>query len=82
LSAPILDLAGLAGLNDFDAGERLRLVRAYYGDERVPFDATALDGAIRLVRLLAYFWVLAYGLAAEAPQGAADFADAMAAMLR
>ncbi len=79
LSAPILDLAGFAGLNELGADERARLVASYYAGERTPFDADELDAAIRLVRLLAYFWVLAYGLVSVS---AADFADAMAAVLR
>jgi thiamine kinase-like enzyme len=79
LSAPILDLAGVAGLNELDAGACARLVTAYYNGARAPFDADELDSAIRFVRLLAYFWALAYGTGSTA---AADFAAAMAAMLR
>jgi len=87
-SAPILDLAGLAGLNDFDARQRGRLVEAYYEREDVPFDVEQLDAAIRLVRLLAYFWVLAYGAGEDLSETemhtdkGAGFAAAMAAMLR
>ena len=81
-SAPILDLAGLAGLNDYDAAQRARLIAAYYGGERVPFGTEQLDAAIRLVRLLAYFWVLAYGGRQVVSSGADGFAAAMAAMLR
>jgi Ser/Thr protein kinase RdoA (MazF antagonist) len=53
--APLLDLAGLAGMNGFGGAARRELLAAYYGD--VPVVTLAdLDAAIRLVRLLAFFW--------------------------
>jgi thiamine kinase-like enzyme len=82
LSAPILDLASLAALNEFDAAQRARLVAAYYQDGCAPFDAAELDVAIRLVRLLAYFWALAHGAQTTTTAHVDHFAGAMAAMLR
>lgn len=82
LSSPILDLAGLAGFNDFDADQRARLIGAYYGHYDVPFNSDEFDDTIRLVRLLSYFWVLSYGGADKSSAEFAVFADAMAAMLR
>lgn len=82
MSAPILDLASLAGLNDFDADQRARLIGAYYGHYDVPFNANEFHDAIRLVRLLSHFWALAFARPDEPTEGFADFADAMAAMLR
>ncbi len=82
MSAPILDLAGLAGFNDFDADQRARLIGAYYGHYDVPFNADEFFGAIRLVRSLSYFWALAFGGADDTTESVANFADSMAAMLR
>lgn len=82
MSAPILDLASLAGLNGFDANQRARLIGAYYGHYEVPFNADEFYDAIKLVRLLSYFWALAFGSADDATESVADFADSMVAMLR
>jgi len=82
LSSPILDLAGLAGFNDFDADQRAHLVGAYYAHYDVPFTTDEFHDAIRLVRLLSYFWVLSYGGAEKSKEDFAAFADAMATMLR
>jgi thiamine kinase-like enzyme len=82
LSSPILDLAGLAGFNNFDTDQRARLIGAYYGHYDVPFSADELHDAIRLVRLLSYFWALSHGGAGKSNEDLANFADAMAAMLR
>ncbi len=82
MSAPVLDLASLAGLNDFDANQRARLIGAYYGHYEVPFNADEFYDAIKLVRLLAYFWALAFGDAESSRKNITDFADSMVAMLR
>lgn len=81
-SSPILDLAGFAALNDFDAERRARLVFAYYGDTNVPIDAADLDAAVRMIRLLALFWALAAQTSADAQASMSAFADAMVAVLR
>ena len=81
LADPVLDLAGLAGLNGFGPAHCHRLLDAYYGPERVPISLAQLNQVIRLVRLMAFFWALAHG-----GDGPADelkgFAAAMAAVLR
>ena len=82
MSAPILDLAGLAGFNGFDANQRARLIGAYYGHYEVPFSADEFYDAMRLVRSLSYFWALAFGGPDDTTESIADFADSMAAMLR
>ncbi len=82
MSAPILDLASLAGLNDFDANQRARLIGAYYGHYDVPFNADEFYDAVRLVRLLSYFWALAFGSADNSTESITAFADSMVAMLR
>ena len=56
LGAPLLDLASLAGMNDFASTQRQQLLDEYYeGALRCP-TMRDLDSAIRMVRLLAYFW--------------------------
>ncbi len=54
--APILDLAGLAGMNDYGARERRDLLAAYRGEDRSGMAEAELDKIVRLVRLMAYFW--------------------------
>jgi thiamine kinase-like enzyme len=54
--APILDLAGLAGMNDYGARERRDLLAAYRGEDRAAIKKTELDKIVRLVRLMAFFW--------------------------
>lgn len=80
-SSALLDLAGFAGLNDFESSERARLVAAYYGETRPPIDADELEAAIRLVRLLSLFWALAAPGSEETGSPFVAFADAMAAVL-
>jgi len=53
--APLLDLASLAGMNDFTDAQRRLLLEEYYGTAPAP-SLRELDNAIRMVRLLAYFW--------------------------
>jgi thiamine kinase-like enzyme len=54
--APILDLANLAGMNDYGARERRDLLAAYRGEDRSGVTEAELDKIIRLVRLIAFFW--------------------------
>lgn len=56
LGAPLLDLASLAGLNDFAEAQRRQLLDEYYGTAPAVPTMRDLDNAIRMVRLLAYFW--------------------------
>jgi aminoglycoside phosphotransferase (APT) family kinase protein len=54
--APLLDLASLAGMNGFAESQRRQLLDAYYSAAPAAPTTRDLDGAIRIVRLLAYFW--------------------------
>ena len=78
---PILDLAGLAGLNGFGPHHCHRLLDAYSGPGCARFDLAQLDHVVRLVRLMAFFWALAHGIS-EATDDLKRFAAAMAAVLR
>ena len=77
---PILDLAGLAGLNGFGQGHCRRLLDGYYGPGCAPISISQLNQAVRLVRLMAFFWALAHG-GAEPTEDQERFAAAMAAVL-
>ena len=81
LADPILDLAGLAGLNGFGPAHCHRLLDAYYGPERAPHTLAQLNEVIRLVQLMAFFWALAHGGGDPADE-LRRFAAAMAAVLR
>jgi Ser/Thr protein kinase RdoA (MazF antagonist) len=54
--APILDLASLAAMNDYDESQRRELLAAYYRESDVPFTAIEFAGVVRMVRLTAHFW--------------------------
>jgi thiamine kinase-like enzyme len=54
--APILDLAGLAGLNDYGERECRELLEAYFGGARAHVSLAELARTMRMVRLVAYFW--------------------------
>ena len=54
--APILDLASLAGMNDYGARERRDLLAAYGGEDRSGVTEAELEKIVRLVRLIAFFW--------------------------
>jgi thiamine kinase-like enzyme len=53
-SSPLLDLAGLAGMNDFAASQRRELLDAYGGAGAAT--PAELDRAVRMVRLMSFFW--------------------------
>jgi thiamine kinase-like enzyme len=80
-AAPVLDIAGLAALNDFDKDERWRLAEAYYDPVPVPFTAGELRKVVRLVRLIAYFWALSSAAAADEREPYSAFAERAAAAL-
>jgi aminoglycoside phosphotransferase (APT) family kinase protein len=71
LGAPLLDLASVAGMNDFASAQRQHLLDAYYGAGGDAPTMRDLDSAVRMVRLLAYFWGR---MAEERLQGAAAHA--------
>ncbi|HSC15477.1 MAG TPA: phosphotransferase [Gammaproteobacteria bacterium] len=54
--ASLLDLASLAGMNDFNEAQRRQLLDEYYGTVPAAPSMHDLDNAVRMVRLLAYFW--------------------------
>ncbi|HEX9877313.1 MAG TPA: choline/ethanolamine kinase family protein [Gammaproteobacteria bacterium] len=82
LGDPILDLASVAGLNDFASPQRAELVSAYYAGKTVPFTPEELDEVIRWLRLLAYFWALARGSEQRDARSFEAFAGQLAAVLR
>jgi aminoglycoside phosphotransferase (APT) family kinase protein len=52
---PILDLAGLAGMNDYGERESRELLAAYSAGGG-PITSDELSNAVRMVRLIAFFW--------------------------
>jgi Ser/Thr protein kinase RdoA (MazF antagonist) len=54
--APLLDLASFAGMNGLAKSQRRQLLDEYYGTAPAAPSMRDLDNAIRIVRLLAYFW--------------------------
>ena len=78
---PVLDLAGLAGLNGFGPAQTHRLMDAYYRQGSAPVSIAQLNQVVRLVRLMAFFWALVHG-GSEATDDREIFAAAMAAVLR
>jgi thiamine kinase-like enzyme len=80
-AAPLLDLASLAAMNDYDAAERDLLLRAY-GEPGLPaYSRETLDEAVRMVRLMAFFWARRLAESADEPEPFARFAAATAARL-
>ena len=79
---PILDLASLAGMNNYDAAQRNLLVEMYFDTESIPFSQVQLDEVIRLQLLLSYFWALSRRGNLAEPNDMSDFADSIATMLR
>ena len=67
---PLLDLANLAGMNDFTEPQRGLLLAEYYGEPAAAPLVRELDNAIRMVRLLGYFWAR---LAARRVDGATAY---------
>lgn len=78
---PILDLAGLAGMNDFGTDQIACLLDAYYEDGP-PYGIQAFADVIRMIRLLSYFWALSRARSGVDTDQFARFADEMAAVLR
>ena len=68
-AAPILDLAGVAAMNRYSRRACARLVEAYYGGAAPAApDVAELDGVVRTLRLLAWFWAAANARTAAKPQ--------------
>jgi len=79
---PILDLAGVAGMNNFNAAQRDCLLEAYYQGATPPFSLDRFSGVIRLLRLQSYFWALATHNPASLEPVICRFVEDMAAVLR
>jgi thiamine kinase-like enzyme len=58
-SSPVLDLASLAAMNDYDQSQCRELLRAYYATSAAAVSAAEFAKVVRMVRLMAYFWALA-----------------------
>jgi thiamine kinase-like enzyme len=56
--APILDLASLAAMNGFGASEQQTLLAGYFAGTAPAYSAAELADAVRMVRLMAFFWAL------------------------
>jgi thiamine kinase-like enzyme len=80
-AAPVLDIAGIAAMNDYGRYERLQLSEAYYEGSPVPFSAAELDKVVRLVRLIAYFWALSSAEQTAEPEPYRRFAEHIEAQL-
>jgi thiamine kinase-like enzyme len=79
---PLLDLASLAGMNDFKEVERQQLLAEYYGASAAAPDSRDLDNAIRMLRLLAYFWARVGEERAPSSQSPAELVISIGATLR
>ncbi|MEE8093628.1 MAG: phosphotransferase [Gammaproteobacteria bacterium] len=79
---PILDLASLASMNDFDEAQQACLLDAYYQDAAPPFSTKKFADVIRLSRLVSFFWALAYRRTAREAAPLDRFVENVAAMLR
>jgi thiamine kinase-like enzyme len=81
-AAPVLDLAGLAGMNDYGDRACRELLAAYNGDTRTPIAPAELSATVRMVRLIAYFWArMSERRVADATPYAALAADIEARLL-
>ncbi len=79
---PILDLASLASMNDFDAAQQGCLLDAYYQGAAPPFSTKTFADVIRLSRFVGYFWALAYRPDDGEATPVDRFVENMAAVLR
>jgi aminoglycoside phosphotransferase (APT) family kinase protein len=82
LGAPLLDLASLAGMNDFDEAQRRQLLDEYYGTATGAPTLHDLDNAVRMVRLLAYFWGRVAEKRLADPRAHVELAASIGATLR
>jgi aminoglycoside phosphotransferase (APT) family kinase protein len=80
--APLLDLASLAGMNGFDEAQRRHLLDEYYGTAPGVPAARDLDNAVRMVRLLAYFWGRVAEKRVADPRAHAELAASIGETLR
>lgn len=59
LASPVLDLASLAAMNEYDRAGQRELLCAYFMTAAAPVAADEFAKVVRLVRLLAFFWAMA-----------------------
>jgi thiamine kinase-like enzyme len=81
-SAPVLDLANVAAMNDYDARERRALLAAYRGADGAEISEPDLEGVVRLVRLMGFFWARLGDLRAGGAFAYGDLAAEIGARLR
>jgi thiamine kinase-like enzyme len=81
-AAPVLDLAGLAAMNDYGARERRAVLGAYRGDGALAIAEPDLDRTMRLVRLVSFFWARLGELRAADSAPYRELAAEIAAQLR
>jgi len=79
---PLLDLASLAGMNDFLVVQRRQLLDEYYGKAPAAPTLRDLGNAIRMLRLLAYFWARVAEQRITDTDAHAELAVSIAATLR
>jgi aminoglycoside phosphotransferase (APT) family kinase protein len=77
---PLLDVASFAGMNGLAENERRRLLDEYYGSTAAPAPRD-LDSAIRMLRLLAYFWARVAKARVPHSQAAAELVTSISASL-
>jgi len=65
-------------MNDYTVVQRRELLSAYYRDAAAPVTTLDLDNAVRMVRLLAFFWARV----AEQRVGGTDVYARLAARLQ
>ena len=73
LASPLLDLASVAALNDYTASDQGDLLRAYFAGAEPPLSAAEFAKVVRLVRLMAHFWILATARGTERSELLARF---------
>jgi thiamine kinase-like enzyme len=79
--APILDLASLAGMNDYADGECRELLAAYATEGESTISVAELSKTVRMVRLMAFFWALLGALRATGPNAYGELAAELKAKL-
>jgi len=79
---PILDLASLVSMNDFDATQQACLIETYYQSAAPPFSMKKFADVIRLTGLISLFWALAVRCAGRENVLVDRFVEKLAAVLR
>ncbi len=82
LGTPMLDLAGLAAMNDYSAAQCSALLAAYYGDCVAPERAEDLVRIMRMLRLMSLFWARIGAARAVDPVAHSQIAEQMLERLK